>query len=92
MKGPAKKVIPRKEAPRNEVRCFNCDRSNHLAVNSPSKKEGPKCREFGHSAANCKEGQNVSKVSVHSVTNMRDNKVYKPIIVVSKEIIVLLDI
>ena len=63
-------------------------------MNCPSRKEGPKCfqcRKFGHRAANCDGNQDIKQVNVCSVSNIPDNKIYKPVIIAEKDIVALLD-
>ncbi|KZC09616.1 Gag-Pol polyprotein [Dufourea novaeangliae] len=84
----------RKEAPRNEMRCFNCGDRNHFGVQCPAKNRGPRCfacREFGHRAADCEKGQE-KQVNECAAITVRNNKVYKPVTVMGKQIVAFLNV
>ncbi|CAK9799255.1 Transposon Tf2-6 polyprotein [Anthophora plagiata] len=83
----------KKEVPNNELRCFNCGDKNHLSVNCPAKSKGPRyfaCRDFGHRAIDCKKGQD-KQVNEYTAVAIRDNKVYKPVTLLDKQVVAFLD-
>ncbi|XP_076246402.1 uncharacterized protein LOC143186604 [Calliopsis andreniformis] len=78
----------KKKVSKSEVRCFNWSDVNHLSVKCPVKSKGPKCfacNDFGHKAADYKNGQEKQLNACTAVT-IRDNKIYKSVTVMGKQI------
>ncbi|XP_076246357.1 uncharacterized protein LOC143186556 [Calliopsis andreniformis] len=82
----------KKKVSKSEVGCFNWGDINHLSVKCPVKRKGSKCfacNDFGHKAADYKKGPE-KQVNACTAVTIRDNKIYKSVIVMGKQIIAFL--